>query len=303
MTGASKLPVRRRKFEWHGKGCTMPLQPLDEESRRTLTAQKTQFDRDGFLVLRDVLEPKLVSRLVDASGRLLAEGVDRDGLSERRHWQKRGCLPDDPAFLDLLDHPRVLPVVAAILGWDIHLVTSHLIVRQPTPGADAHFKGEGWHRDGGQSSWEMTEPHPRILLKVAYFLSDQSAPGRGNTQAVPGSNRLTGPLAWEPGAPHPYGAIEVLGKPGDAFLFEQRTYHAVGPNHSDLTRTTLFMGYGFRWVYPMDYHPMRDYTSLYEQATPVQRQLMGETKTITGVYLPTDDDVPLRAQHKAWFGE
>jgi ectoine hydroxylase-related dioxygenase (phytanoyl-CoA dioxygenase family) len=275
---------------------------FNDERRREIAAQREQFDRDGFLVLRNVLEPELVERLIAVADRLSGEGVERDGLSERRHWQRRNCLPCNPVFLDLLDHPRVLPVVAAILGWDIHLITSHLIVRSPTPDADAHFKGEGWHRDGGQSSWEMSEPHPRILLKVAYFLSDQSEPGRGNTRVVPGSNRLTGPLAWETGAPHPYGAIEVLGRPGDAFLFEQRTYHAVGPNLSDLTRKTLFMGYGFRWVHPMDYHPMHDYTDLYAQANPIQRQLLGETKTVTGVYLPTDEDVPLRAVYQGWFG-
>lgn len=270
--------------------------------QHTLMDQKAQFDRDGFLVLRNVIEPDLVSRLVSAADRLTSDGMASEGLSERRHWQMRNCLPADPVFLDLVDHPDVLPVVAAILGWDIHLITSHLIVRPPTPDADAHFKGEGWHRDGGQSSWEMAEPHPRLLLKVAFFLSDQSEPGRGNTQVVPGSNRLTGPLAWEHGAPHPYGALEVLGKPGDAFVFEQRTWHAVGPNHSDITRKTLFMGYGFRWVYPMDYHPMRDYVDLYAGAAPIRRQLMGETKTVTGVYLPTDEDVPLRAVCKEWFG-
>ena len=48
---------------------------------------------------------------------------------------------------------------------------------------------------------------------------------------------------------------------------------------------------------------MRDYVDLYDRATPIQRQLLGESKTVTGVYLPTDEDVPLRAQWKAWFGE
>ena len=128
-----------------------------------LTAeQKAQFDRDGFLVLRNLIDPELVGRLVAAADRLSSEGIEHDGLSERKHWQKRGCLPDDRVFLELIDHPQVLPLVAGVLGWDIHLMTSHLIVRPPTPGADANFKGEGWHRDGGQSSWEMTEPHPRI---------------------------------------------------------------------------------------------------------------------------------------------
>jgi len=275
---------------------------FDESRRRNIAAQKEQFDRDGFIVLRDILEPDLTDRLIAAVDRLSEVGMERDGLSDRSHWQKRNCLPDDPAFLELLDHPKVLPLVCAILGWDIHLITSHLIVRMPTPRADANFKGEGWHRDGGQSAWEMTEPHPRILLKVGYILSDQSEPGRGNTQVVPGSNRIVGPPAKAEGSPHPYGAIEVLGKPGDAFLFEQRTYHAVGANTSNITRKSLFMGYGFRWVYPMDYHPMRDYVELYPNASPIQRQLLGETKTVTGVYLPTDDDVPLRACWNNWFG-
>jgi ectoine hydroxylase-related dioxygenase (phytanoyl-CoA dioxygenase family) len=264
--------------------------------------QKRAFDRDGFLVLRDVIEPALIARLVAAADRLSSAGIDTEGLSERRHWQMRSCLPTDPAFLELVAHPNILPIVAGILGWDIHLLTSHLIVRPPTPDADDHFKGEGWHRDGGQSSWEMTEPHPRLLLKVAYFLSDQSAPGRGNTMVLPGSNRLVGPPPQAPGAPHPYGAIEITGRPGDAFLFEQRTWHAVGPNLSDITRKSLFLGYGFRWVHPMDYHPMHDYTDLYGGCTPIQRQLLGETRTVTGVYLPTDDDVPLRAQWNAWYG-
>lgn len=264
--------------------------------------QKAQFDRDGFLVLRDLIPQDMVTRLISAADRLSTEGMEKAGLSERKHWQQRGCLPEDPAFLELISHPRVLPLAVGILGWDIHLMTSHLIVRPPTPDADANFKGEGWHRDGGQSSWEMTEPHPRILFKIAFFLSDQSEPGRGNTQVVPGSNRLTGPLAKAPNAPHPYGAIEVCGKPGDAFLFEQRTWHAVGPNYSDITRKTLFIGYGFRWVYPMDFHPKLDYQELYEKATPIQRQLMGDVKTITGVHLPTDEDVPLRARWKEWYG-
>lgn len=260
---------------------------------------KAAFDRDGFLIVRDALPAELLERLIAASDRLYREGVQVSGLSERNHWQMRHCIGADPVFLEVLDNPAILPLVVDILGWDIHLITSHLIVRPPSPaGTDRFFKGEGWHRDGGQSSWEMTEPHPRLFLKVAYFLSDQSEPGRGNTMVVPGSNRLTGPPAQSPEAPHPYGAIEICGKPGDAFLFEQRTWHAVGPNFSDITRKSLFMGYGFRWVRAMDYL-VPDEHLLARTDSPIRRQLLGEIKTPMGVYLPTDADVPLRAQSKA----
>ncbi len=107
------------------------LQSFDDQTRKRLMAQKDQFDRDGFLVLRDVLEPAAVERLVAAANRLSDAGMKQDGLSDRRSWQRRNCLPLDPAFLELVDHPNVLPIVAAILGWDIHLITSHLIVRSP----------------------------------------------------------------------------------------------------------------------------------------------------------------------------
>ena len=267
-----------------------------------LTAeQKAAFDRDGFLIVRDALSPELLGRVLEASERLFEEGFRKEGLSARNHWQMRNCIGVDPVFLEVLDNPAILPLVAGILGWDIHLITSHLIVRPPNPaGTDRFFKGEGWHRDGGQSSWEMTEPHPRLLLKVAYFLSDQSEPGRGNTMVVPGSNRLTGPPAQDPNEPHPYGAIEICGKPGDAFLFEQRTYHAVGPNESDITRKSLFMGYGFRWVRAMDYLTP-DETLLARCETPIQRQLLGDVATPMGIYLPLDEDVPLRAPWKEWY--
>lgn len=274
------------------------MDPLDDARRRRIAAQKARFDRDGFLVVPDAVPPDILARVVAAADRLSAEGIAREGLSERHHWQRRNCLPDDPAFLELIALPEILPLVTAILAWDIHLITSHLIVRPPSPpGTDPHFKGEGWHRDGGQSSWEMAEPHPRLFLKVAFLLSDQSEPGRGNTQVLPGSNRLIGPPAQADGAPHPYGALEVLGKPGDAFLFEQRTWHGVGPNTAGVERKTLFLGYGFRWVRSMDsFAPPPE---LLERADPIGRQLLGEVTTPMGVYLPADEDVPLRA----WWRE
>ena len=258
------------------------------------TAQKERFERDGFLMVPNALPPALVARVTEAVDRLYEDGVCKEGLSARNHWQMRNCIPADPVFLELLDYPTILPLVVELLNWDIHLLTSHAIVRPPNPpGTSEHFKGESWHRDGGQSPAEMQEPHPRLFLKVAYLLSDQSEPGRGNTQVVPGSNRLIGRPAQAADAPHPYGAIEILGKPGDAFLFEQRTWHAVGPNLSDLTRKTLFMGYGYRWVRAMDY--LTPCPDLLAHASAIQRQLLGEVKTPMGIYLPQDDDVPLRA--------
>lgn len=260
--------------------------------------QRAAFERDGFLVIPNALPPEMVDRLLLVVDRLYEQGLREEGLSARNHWQMRNCIVQDELFLELLDWPATFPLVAGLLNWDIHLITSHLIVRPPNPpGTGQDFKGEGWHRDGGMSPAEMQEPHPRLFLKVAYLLSDQSEPGRGNTRVVPGSNRLIGPPAQAPDQPHPYGAIEIRGKAGDAFLFEQRTWHAVGPNLSDITRKSLFFGYGYRWVRAMDYQTPP--THLLPLCSPIRRQLLGEVKTPMGVYLPQDEDVPLRAWWQA----
>ncbi len=261
---------------------------------RLTEEQRTAFERDGFLVIPGALQGDMLERVTAACDRLYEAGVARDGLTAVNHWHLRNCLPHDDVFLELLDWPETFPLVMDLLNWNIHLVTSHLIMRATSPvDATEQWKATGWHRDGGTSPYEMQEPHPRLLIKVAYWLSDLSETGRGAIRLVPGSHRLVGPPAQKPGAPDPYGAIELTASPGDAVLFEQRTYHAVGPNRSDILRKSLFMGYGYRWLRPMDYVQMPQ--DLLDRVSPVRRQLLGDAATQLGYYLPTDADVPLRA--------
>lgn len=272
--------------------------PLDPAIPGLTPEQRRRFDSDGFLVVEDALTPAMTDRLLGVIDRLYEEGKRRDGLTSARKWDMRNCITEDDAFLDLLTPPATFPLVADILGWNIKLITSHLIVREPSPpDADEFWKGENWHRDGGGSSTDMTEPHPRLFLKVAYFLTDLSEKGRGSIRFVPGSNRLLGRPAQGEGMPDPYGAVEIQCRPGTAVLFEQRTWHAVGPNMSDLTRKAVFFGYGYRWLQPMDYVQMPD--RLIEKADPIQRQMLGWITHNTGFYLPKEEEIPL----KGWLEE
>ncbi|HZP84172.1 MAG TPA: phytanoyl-CoA dioxygenase family protein [Chthonomonadaceae bacterium] len=260
--------------------------------------QRAAFERDGFLVVPDALPLDMVARLTEVVDRLYERGLREQGLSKTNHWHMRNCVVEDDLFLELLDWPATFPLVVDLLNWNIHLITSHLIVRAPSPpDAGANWKAEGWHRDGGTSYSEMQEPHPRLLIKIAYWLTDLSEPGRGGIRFVPGSHRLVGPPAQAEGASDPYGAIEVCANPGDAVLFEQRMWHAVGPNTSTLTRKSLFFGYGYRWLRPMDYVTMPP--ELLARCSPIRRQLLGDAQTQLGYYLPTDADVPLRAWWQA----
>jgi hypothetical protein len=256
--------------------------------------QRLQFERDGFLVVPEALPPAVVERLLAVVDRLYEEGLPEKGLSKTNHWEMRNCLPADDLFLELLDWPATFPLVVDLMNWNIHLITSHLIVRAPSPpDVDAAWKASGWHRDGGTAASEMQEPHPLILMKIAYWLTDLSEPGRGSIRFIPGSHRLTGRPAQAEGAPDPYGAIELRAKPGDAVIFEQRLWHAVGPNTSSIARKSLFYGYGYRWLRPMDYVTMPE--ALLARCDPIRRQLLGDAATQLGYWLPTDADAPLRA--------
>ena len=57
--------------------------------------------------------------------------------------------------------------------------------------------------------------------------------------------------------------------------------------------TTIFMGYGYRWVKPMDYVIMPD--ELIERCNPVPPQLLGVVSDPISYYIPRDEDVPLKA--------
>jgi hypothetical protein len=55
----------------------------------------------------------------------------------------------------------------------------------------------------------------------------------------------------------------------------------------------VFLAYTYRWIRPRDDPAM----ALAARAgrSPVRRQLLGEGTSATGYWIPTDEDVPLRA--------
>ena len=110
---------------------------------------------------------------------------------------------------------------------------------------------------------------------------------------MPGSNRLTGPPSVDDSTGAAHGALTMNVKPRTAFFFEQRTFHGVGRNGSPHQRRTVFFGYAYRWVKPMDYITMQD--KLISKANPVQRQLLGAVSDPLSFYLPREEDVPLKA--------
>jgi ectoine hydroxylase-related dioxygenase (phytanoyl-CoA dioxygenase family) len=259
---------------------------LTDEERRT-------FQETGYLIVADALPPEPAARLETALDRIYAERRAA-GLGPHEGMFHPNFVGRDPAFLELLDWPRVFPKVWGILGWNIYLYHGHCAVNPPADPAGARVKKTlGWHQDSGRVNLEMeSHPRPRLSLKVGYFLSDCSEPGRGNFHVIPGSHLRDALEKPEDGVSDPEGAIPVCVRPGTAVFFDRRLWHAGSPNWSEVTRKVLFYGYGYRWIRTKD--DMTIPPEWFAAGSPIRQQLLGGGVNCNGRFSPTDEDVPLR---------
>ena len=174
---------------------------------------------EGFLSIPGALTPSAVAQLVAGLDRVYGEEVahGRTGAGEPMHLL--GGIGRDDAFLELLDHPAVFPVIWSELGWNIHLYHCHLDVTPPRK-RPRRRPVWGWHQDGGRQNLELEcDPRPRMSLKVVFWLSDVSVPDRANMLIVPGShdsNTLARPEQPELGFDPP--AVRCLCWPRPATL-------------------------------------------------------------------------------------
>ena len=246
--------------------------PIPEEQIRS-------FDENGYLIVRNALDRETISNLIEASDRLIASDhqIGRQSRADGRYDGFRNSVTLDDTYIPLMTHPTILPLVIHLLGSNLQLMTSHLIYKSPDPaGTLETHRDPGWHRDYLQAMMALGHHRiPRIELKCAYYFTDLSEPNTGATMVVPGSNHLTEPIKIPAGQTDPDGAVEPLLNPRDCLLFENRTYHAGGANLSSWIRKGIMIGYGYRWVMPMDFRSQS--ASFVEKLTPLERFLVGES--------------------------
>ncbi|HEV2126310.1 MAG TPA: phytanoyl-CoA dioxygenase family protein, partial [Chloroflexota bacterium] len=190
------------------------MNPSCLQYRLTDEEQQT-FDETGMLAVEDALDHAQVAELTSAVDQAFERKLN-EGHDARTALFYPNFIPDSPLFADLVDYERILPKVWGILGWNIYLYHAHLIVTPPS-GKQPDDKTFGWHQNSGRVNLEMeSHPRPRLSLKVAYFLSDTSEPGRGNFWVIPGSHHRDTLDRPATGVGQPDGAVPVLAKPGTA---------------------------------------------------------------------------------------
>jgi ectoine hydroxylase len=249
---------------------------LTQDVRMT-PEQREAFERDGFIILKGVLNSEEVAHYSAAIDRAYEREKAAGNLGIDDSLHKLSAVTNCHELAGLINHPKTFPFVWEMIGWNIHIYHSHFDVhppiRVPKP---ARFE---WHQDGGRQNRELeTDPRPRISVKVAYWLSDVSEPGRGNLKVVPGShltNWIEGPPQRNMEWPDPEGAIEVTADPGDAIFFDRRIWHARSNNYSDFTRKVVFLGYLPRWIHIRDEVAELPEQPWWNDLDDVQKQLLG----------------------------
>ncbi len=262
--------------------------------------QLTTFNDTGYLIVEDAISAEMTDGLEAVADRIDAEERAKTGIEPHTLLSKFRAVSEDDLLLELLDTKKVFPLLWDILGWNIQLYISHLIMYPPEPPDTPRVsRAAHWHQDGGRPVPEMERPHPRLSLKVSYWLSDVVDRDNGAMRLIPGSHTLDTrpPNSENDPDGDPEGAMDLLVKRGTAVLFDRRMWHSRGWNFSDVTRKVLFMGYSYRWLRGLDYNLMP--SALLEKCSPIRRQLLGDGVDIKGWWQPTDADVPL----KTWIAE
>jgi ectoine hydroxylase-related dioxygenase (phytanoyl-CoA dioxygenase family) len=165
----------------------------------------------------------------------------------------------------------------------------------------ATHRDPGWHRDIAGVPNDLGHARiPRMEIKVAYYLTDLSEPNSGVTLMAPGSNNLKERLAIPAGQADPDNVMEAQLQPGDAVLFENRTWHAGGLNLSGRTRKAVMFGYGYRWLALQDGSSYPE--DLIGKVDDIGKQLLDGLKDAQGRFIPGGINKPLMdwaKQHQA----
>ena len=229
----------------------------------TTQQQKQQFEEDGFLVVEDVLTPaeldaceaeiyrlhQVTAKLEETEDPALkhfqrepyAKDKEQDGLPVLRKIEQTRDF--SVVFKDLAAHPNLVRVIQSLIGNDLLLFRSTLMLKPAFHGS-AH----AFHQDSAY--WPMDPPS---LVTVSIALTESTSEN-GCIQVIPKSHKW-GMKDWGLIAQNTEkaqanrddvdtsGAIEVPLKAGSAVMFHSLTVHGSGPNKSPDARHTALYAY------------------------------------------------------------
>ncbi len=241
--------------------------------------QKDELNGQGFTVLERVLNPSELERLWAGMDEVAEQLRKVRGLGPNDSVVVRNAVARHEVIMDLLDHPRILPLVVDAMGWNIQNRDSVFDYKAPQPGdTDPDVLSLGWHFDYEEefAGTTIDGRMPLLDFKVGWYVSDHTEPGHSTILMVPGSYQWTREqrATWESWLdPEDIFALRVPA--GSAMLWRPTILHSVTPNLSTNFRKALYISYAPRWIRPSGY--IEQDPEVIARSAPIRRQLLGAT--------------------------
>jgi ectoine hydroxylase-related dioxygenase (phytanoyl-CoA dioxygenase family) len=201
---------------------------------------RAQFDRDGYVIARNVIDADLVEE-----GRRHVEWLLARNPGTRPEQLHHNLMTRDPFWVRLISDERLLDVAQEFVGPDIALFASHYIAKPP-------YDGEAvlWHQDG--SFWPL-EPMEVVTLWLSL---DEVTPENGCMRVVPGTQHESlGEVisrkdvvnvlqaSMDESLVDESQAVEINLSPGDVSVHHPNIFHGSHANTSPRWRRGLTIRY------------------------------------------------------------
>ncbi|MBV7335075.1 phytanoyl-CoA dioxygenase family protein [Chloroflexi bacterium TSY] len=196
-----------------------------------LQGLKAAYDRDGYVIIRRVLDRDLVGEANQHIDWLIKKHPDL-----RPELLGYSLVPDDPFWIRLVSDKRLLDVAEQVVGPNIALFAADYIAKPPREGRKI-----AWHQDGNY--WPL-EPMTVVTMWVAYTAS---TPENGCVRIIPGTQHMTlqerrsGPndppdvllTGMDQSLASESEAVDIVLEPGDVSIHHPHIIHGSNANTSE----------------------------------------------------------------------
>jgi hypothetical protein len=216
-----------------------------------------QLIRDGFCVFESILNKTMVSRVTDASNRLL-DAQDSEHFESQKSTGSLVCVWDDPFFSELIGWQPALDALSS-LGYDRPTFSTGFVISKPAESPPLF-----WHQDWwGWNHLHSYTPEPQQIF-LMYYLID-TTPVNGCLRLIPGSHlkrhamhdefpeahtddiRRAKDLSDPAFLDHP-DELNVCVSAGDLVMGDSRLLHSARANTTGQRRTVITL-----WYHPIFY--------------------------------------------------
>ncbi len=263
------------------------------------------FDLNGFLILKNALEPELVDALnaeFDQFPRDLEVGHWFKGAQRRDYNKNTGlelhnCVEIGEPFQRLIDHPSWLPLVRHFCGEEKSYVAG-LFIDECIASVRESGGHHNVHSGGFQGAMRGSYGYKNGVFRcgqcnIIPALTD-IGPGDGPTMVIPGTHKSNFPhpqrAEFSYGGDKPMdtilGAIPVYLEKGDALLFADGVMHGGSERTNPGERRIVIFRYGPVWgATRFGYQYSRE---MLDSLTPERRKILEPVPPI----LPGDTRIP-----------